>query len=167
MKLNREKVFLILNGVGGHKSEMISFIDSFILDENKYSKLNYIQMGSPIDNVNFIDSYPLVDIRHKTSNTKSILMAIKSVFMVINNIINITKKFDVEVVITTGPGICILPSFILKYLFKTKIIYFESSCMFYSKTFTGKVMYKIADLFLIQNKSLLKIYPKSNFVGRL
>lgn len=46
-----------------------------------------------------------------------------------------------------------------------KVIYIESFAKVNSATLTGKVMYKIADVFYVQWPEMLKIYPKAKCVG--
>lgn len=75
-------------------------------------------------------------------------------------------QYENITVISTGPGISLLPSFIVK-LMGGKVIHLETWSRFYSKSFTGRFMYYLSDLFLVQNKTLLELYPKAKYSGRL
>ena len=46
-----------------------------------------------------------------------------------------------------------------------KIIYIETMANINRKTQTGRLIYPIADLFIVQWESMLKIYPKAIYGG--
>lgn len=69
-------------------------------------------------------------------------------------------KFKPDVVVTTGAHTCVAMCYIAK-LFKKKIIYIESFANIESKTLTGRLIYPIADIFIVQWHSMLKLYPKA------
>ena len=50
-------------------------------------------------------------------------------------------------------------------IFGSKIIYIETFANINSKTITGSLVYKFADLFIVQWESMLKLYPKAEFGG--
>ena len=52
-------------------------------------------------------------------------------------------------------------------LFKAKIIYIETLAKIDSLSITGKNVYKIADKFYVQWKSLADKYEKAEYIGRL
>ena len=60
---------------------------------------------------------------------------------------------------TAGP-ICCLGKF-----FGTRIIYIETFANMTSKTITGKLLYPIADKFIVQWESMKDIYPKATYGG--
>ena len=47
----------------------------------------------------------------------------------------------------------------------SKIIYIESFANIKTKTITGKLLYPIADKFIVQWESMLELYPKATFGG--
>jgi beta-1,4-N-acetylglucosaminyltransferase len=73
-----------------------------------------------------------------------------------------------KILFSSGAEIA-LPSFYIgKFLFRTKLIYLECSAQVYHPSLTGKWVYPITDLFLVQWKSLLRHYgPKAKYVGGL
>jgi len=72
-----------------------------------------------------------------------------------------------DVIITTGGGIAIPISFLGK-LMRKKIGFIESSSRVKTPSLTGKILYPIADLFLVQWKCLLKRYgKKARYEGRV
>ena len=60
---------------------------------------------------------------------------------------------------TAGPICC------LGKIFGSRIIYIETFANIRSKTVTGRLIYHFADLFIVQWKSMLKLYPKATYGG--
>ena len=58
-----------------------------------------------------------------------------------------------------------IPICIYAKLFGKKIIYIESMARINSPSATGKLVYKFADLFIIQWEELRKFYPKAVYGG--
>lgn len=160
------KNILIINGTGGHRYEMQRLL-SHIKPELVVKGISAIQLGEAINDDLIVDSYYLSDIRHKSSKIKTVYMALSSFAYCIINSIKIGRKYNISTVLSTGPGLCILPSILMRFLFGSKVIYFETGCMFYNKTLTGFIMSRVADVFVVQNEELLKVYPDSIYLGRL
>jgi len=77
----------------------------------------------------------------------------------------LTEKPDI--IVTNGGGIAI-PMAYLGKLFDKKIIYIESLSRVVNPSLTGKVLYPIADLFLVQWKFLIERYgSKAEYGGRV
>ena len=60
---------------------------------------------------------------------------------------------------TAGPMCCI------GKIFGSKIIFIESMANITTKTITGRLIYKFADLFIVQWESMLSLYPKAKYGG--
>ncbi len=73
-------------------------------------------------------------------------------------------KFKPDVIVTTGAHTCVAMCYIAK-IFRKKVIYIESFANIETKTLTGKLIYPIADKFMVQWKSMLKLYPKAIYEG--
>ncbi len=73
--------------------------------------------------------------------------------------ITILLREKPDVIITTGAGVVIPTCYIAKILGK-KIIFIESFCRIFEKSFTGRLIYPIAGLFLIQWKELSGKYGR-------
>lgn len=69
-------------------------------------------------------------------------------------------------IISTG-GVIGVPFAIISKFTKAKIIFIETFARVYDGTRTGKFMYKHADLFIVQWKRLLKVYPKAIYGGSI
>lgn len=60
---------------------------------------------------------------------------------------------------TAGPMCCI------GKILGSKIIYIETLANINTKTITGRIIYRFADLFIVQWESMLKLYPKAKYGG--
>jgi UDP-N-acetylglucosamine:LPS N-acetylglucosamine transferase len=83
-------------------------------------------------------------------------------------ILFIFLKEKPDILFSTGSEIAIPSFYFGKFLFQTKLIYLECSAQVYQPSLTGKWVYPITDLFLVQWAPLLKRYgPKAKYVGGL
>lgn len=71
-----------------------------------------------------------------------------------------------DVVVSTGV-LATIPICLLAKLFGKKLVYIESFAKVTSGTETGKLLYRFADQFYVQWKSMLKVYPKAIYKGRI
>jgi len=71
-----------------------------------------------------------------------------------------------DLIISTGAGVVIPFCYIGKF-FGSKIIFIETLAAIFKPSFSGKLIYPIADLFIVQWKKLLKFYPKAVYGGTL
>ncbi len=151
---------LFISSTGGHLSEimqlspMFSRYDFHIITENTKSnqrlleqypnRVNYLLYGTK----DHLLSYPF----------KLIINCFKSLYFYIK----IRPKYIVTTgAHTAGPMCCI------GKLLGSKIIFIESYANICTKTITGRLVYPFADLFLVQWKSMLKLYPKAVYKGKI
>ena len=67
----------------------------------------------------------------------------------------------------TGVQTCALPICIIGKIFGSKVIYIETFANRNKKTATGRLIYPIADLFIVQWEDMLKLYPKAVYGGSI
>lgn len=148
------KKVLFISSTGGHLSEMLQLKDLFkkydyhIITENtksnknlkkKYpNKVNYLVYGTKDHKI----IYPF----------KLLYNSFKSLFLYF--------KIHPDYIITTGAHTAGPMCYIAK-IFGSKIIYIETFANIETKTITGKLIYPIADLFIVQWDNMLKFYPKA------
>ncbi len=73
-----------------------------------------------------------------------------------------------KILFSSGAEIAIPAFYIGKFLFGSKLIYLECSAQVYNPSLTGKWVYPITDLFLVQWEDLLRQYgPEAKYVGGL
>jgi len=75
-------------------------------------------------------------------------------------------KIRPKYIVTTGTHTA-GPMCVLGKIFGSKIIYIETFANKHTKTATGRLIYKFADLFIVQWKEMLKIYPKAKLGGSI
>ena len=69
-----------------------------------------------------------------------------------------------DFIVTTGALIS-FPFCVIAKLMRAKVIYIETFARVNDRSLTGRLVYPIADLFLVQWESLLELYPKAIYVG--
>jgi beta-1,4-N-acetylglucosaminyltransferase len=143
------KIALICNG-GGHLTEMLFLLEAF---ENH--KIFFITNDDP--RINDVE-YKKFLIEYIGTNPWKLIKAFIITF-------NIFIKEKPDIIISTGAEMAI-PSFILARIMGIKTIYIESLARVKNKSKTGRILYYIADVFLVQWINLLKKYgKKARFEG--
>lgn len=96
----------------------------------------------------------------------------KDRFFAFKMIVNFVKTIMIwlkekpDYVITTGAMVALPMAFMAKMCGK-KLIYIESFARVYDGSKTGKLLYKYADLFIVQWESLKEVYPKAVYGGSI
>ena len=160
---NKEKIIISAFGGGGHEAQMNRLMLNIGPKLNeKVVILSDVEKKYPWSEKTFI----LNEVRSKYR--RDYFSAVKRVIGNLKLFITINNTFDIRSMITTGPGIGFILAVYLKF-FKPSctIIHVETWSRFYSKSLTGKLMYKLADKFYVQNKELLLLYPNAIYSGRL
>lgn len=152
------KKVLFISSTGGHLTELLELkkiynkYDSYIVTEKTKSNLslkeefgkktNYLFYGTKDHLISYIFICPI--------------NFIKSLYLFF--------KIRPNYIITTGAHTAIPMCYIAK-LFRKKIIYIETFANINTKTLSGKLVYPIADLFIVQWENMLKLYPKATYGG--
>jgi beta-1,4-N-acetylglucosaminyltransferase len=158
-------VMLAIFGAGGHRTEMHLLLNYFV-KANRMTAMPLISIGpSPLD-CGVVAHYQITDVRDKHSRFKSLLLVLPSVFKQVGTTLKILRAHKVNAVLSTGPGLCIIPMLVMR-LFGVKTVFVETYCRFNSRSFTGRVMCKLAHRFLVQNKQQLDLYPGAEYCGRV
>lgn len=154
---NMPKKVLFIASTGGHLSELLQLkslfkkYDSSLITEKtkstidlkeKYKKVNYLVYGTR---------------EHKfTYPFKFLYNCFKSLILYI--------KIKPNVIVTTGTHTAVPMCYIGK-LFGSKIIFIETFANSKTKTASGKLVYPIADTFIVQWESMLELYPDAIYGG--
>lgn len=152
------KKVIFISSTGGHLSELLQLKPMF----DKYDFRLVTEKTK--SNLWLKDEY-LNKVDYLVYGTKSSFLSypFKLFYNSVKSLI-IYLKFRPDVIITTGthtagPMCCIAK------LFGSKVIYIETLANIYTKTITGRLIYHIADLFVVQWESMLKLYPKAKYGG--
>lgn len=152
------KKVLFISSCGGHLTELLQLSPMFkdynyhIITEktknNLYLKKKYK------DKINFLiygtKDYPL------TYPFKLLANCFLSLFYFL--------KLKPEYIVTTGVHTA-GPMCLIAHLFKRKVIYIETFANAHSKTATGRLIYKFADLFIVQWESMKEVYHDATYGG--
>lgn len=71
-----------------------------------------------------------------------------------------------DVIIANGGGV-VVPFCYISKLFGKKIIFIESFSRVFEPSLTGKLVYPLSDLFIVQWKQLIKFYKNAKFGGQI
>lgn len=154
----KKKKVLFISSTGGHLKELLQLkkifgkYDSYLITEKTDStkklkdeykeKMGYMVFGTK----DHMLTYPF--------------KLLANCFISVYYFIKIRPKYIVTTGTHTAGPICYLGK-----IFGSKIIYIETMANINRKTQTGRLIYPIADLFIVQWKSMLKIYPKAVYGG--
>ncbi|MBQ2873325.1 MAG: polysaccharide biosynthesis protein [Bacilli bacterium] len=154
----KKKKVMFISSTGGHLDELMELkpmfdkYDYHIVTEktksnvklkSKYQKrISYLVYGTK----DYMLTYPF----------KLLYNCFKSLFIYIK----VRPKYIVTTgAHTAGPMCC------LGKIFGSKIIYIETFANSKTKSATGSIIYKFADLFIVQWETMLELYPKATFGG--
>ena len=160
--MRKEGCALFIYGEGGHRAQMNRLMKR-IGEDIKKTK---ITLSDYKIKENWSDKHYITrEFRNKYSSFISVLR-----FNQLHQIkvcMQIHKAHRIKVVVSTGPGVALIPAFYFKYIAGAKIIHLETWSRFETKSFTGTIMSSIADEFYVQHKTLLNQYKKAKFSGVL
>ena len=154
----KQKKVLFISSTGGHLSELLELSPLFSkydyelitektksnlkLKEKYKKKLHFLIYGTK----DYILTYPF----------KLLANCFISLFLYL--------KIRPDYIVTTGAHTA-GPMCCIGKILSSKIIYIESYANIKTKTVTGRLVYFFADLFLVQWKDMLKLYPKATYAG--
>lgn len=139
---------------GGHWEELMCLKE--IADEHETFYIT--EEGGQATDSNVQNIYVLPQINR---NETHFLFHLVKLFY---NAYIIIKKEKPGLIVTTG-ALLAFPFCLIAKLRGAKLIYIESFARVNNASLTGKLLYHFADLFLVQWKSILKVYPKAKYVG--
>ena len=160
MQKNKKKKVLFISSTGGHFNELLQLkplfekYDYHIITEKdamtkgfkkQYNnKISYMLYGTRAHMFKYIFQF--------------IIDCILSVFYFI--------KIRPEYIVTTGTHTA-GPICVFGKIFRKKIIFIETFANKHTKTATGRIIYKFADLFIVQWEEMLEIYPEAVLGGSI
>ncbi len=155
------KKVLFIASTGGHLSELMQLKELF-----KYYDYHIVTEKTKT-NVSLKDEYK-DKIDFLIFGTKDHFLTYPFKFF-INCLksIRLYHKIKPEFIITTGTHTAVPIIFYAKLFHKkkTKVIFIETFANSVTRTLSGKMIYKRADLFVVQWKSMQKLYPKATYGG--
>lgn len=157
----KKKKVLFISSTGGHLEELMQLkelfdkYDYYIITEKTKSNIN-LKAKYP-KKVSFLIYGSYTTFRKKiTYPFKLFLNTIKSLIL----FIKIRPKYIVSTGAHTAGPMCLIGK-----LFGSKIIFIETFANSETKSKTGSIVYKFADLFIVQWEDMLKLYPNAVYGG--
>ena len=150
------KKVLFVSSTGGHLNELLQLkktmkkYDSYLITEKtkstkklktEFKNIKFFKYGTK-SHISYIYIFPY--------------NCIKGLYYLL--------KINPDVIVTTGAHTGTIMCYIGK-IFRKKIIFIETFANINSKSMSGRLVYPIADLFIVQWKNMLKQYPKAQYWG--
>ena len=155
-----KKKVLFISSTGGHLNELLQLSPLFgKYDYKIITEKDKISEGLKEKYKDRIEYLPYGTRSH-------LLKYIFIYFYLILKTIYLYFKIRPKVIVTTGTHTA-GPMCYLGKIFGSKIIYIETFANIDRKTATGRLIYPIADLFIVQWEEMLKLYPKAVYGGQI
>ena len=150
------------------------------LDEKKYSPCYSILANTDSTSESKINlcSNPLIlnskflTIQRSREVNQPWMQTVYYSIIALFNSIYMVWKYEPALILCNGPGTCVPLCFaivILRILgiacFSTKIVFVESFCRVQSLSLSGKLLYPISDIFVVQWPDLAIKHPKAQYLG--
>lgn len=169
-KGKRPVCLLIIMGSGGHTSEMVKLISNLDL-RTKYKPVHFLVSEDDTLSRNKIAQYTTesggyVHITRRSRKVgQSYLTSVITTLVASYDALMLCLRIRPEVIICNGPGTCIPMCLISKMVLRTIVIFVESFCRVESLSLSGKILYFVADHFVVQWPLLKTRYPRSIYLG--
>ncbi|WP_158736856.1 PssD/Cps14F family polysaccharide biosynthesis glycosyltransferase [Alteribacillus sp. YIM 98480] len=157
MSKKRKKV-LFISSVGGHLTQLMQLKPLF----EKYDY--YLVTEKTEVTAAMKNKHPMSFLVYGARNYP-ISYLLKFSFNCLKSL-GIFLKERPDVVVTTGVHTAVPMCYIAKF-FRKKVVFIESFAKTSSPTLSGKLVYPIADLFIVQWETMLKHYPKAVHGGSI
>ena len=148
------KKVLFISSTGGHFTELMKFEKMFIM--YKFFIITEKDITTEFLKEKYKEKVGYLPYCTRSNMGRYCLIffyvILKSIFFYI--------KIKPDVIVSTGTHTAIPICFIAK-IFRKKIIYIETYANITQKTLTGRILYPIADLFIVQWQEMKKQYPKA------
>ena len=155
-----KKKVMFISSTGGHLNELMQL--SSIFNNYNYS----IVTEKDKTNLNLKEKFKGKVYFLPYGTRAKIFTYIFKYFFLCLKTIYLYIKIRPKIIVTTGTHTA-GPMCYLGKVFKSKIIYIETFANSKKKTATGKLIYPIADLFIVQWKEMLEVYPKAVYGGSI
>ena len=153
-----KKVIFISSG-GGHLEELLAL-------KKLFNDVDYTIISEKTDSTLFLkDKYK--NVKYLIYGTQDHLLAYLFIFP-INIILSffIFLKIRPDFVVSTGTHTAV-PMCKIAHLFKKKVVWIETMANITTGTKAGKMIYPIADKFIVQWPELLEVYPRAEYWGSI
>ena len=155
----KKKKVLFISSTGGHLNELLQL--NILFEKYDY----HIVTEKDESTKKLKDKYKDKIIYLPYGTRQKLFRYIFIYFYLCLKTIYIFLKIRPKYIVTTGTHTA-GPMCYLGKIFRSKIIYIETVANINKKTVTGRLIYPISDLFIVQWKEMLKLYPKAIYGGK-
>eukprot|EP01041_Mallomonas_annulata_P007681 gene7681-15725_t len=170
---------MIIFGSGGHTSEMLKLIAGF--EEKRYSPAYFVLAQSDITSMDKIKNTEqqlpfkqpqFLRISRSREVKQSWLSSFFTTLLALFESIGLILKYKPQLILCNGPGTCVPICFAawlarILFIYKPHIIFVESFCRVETLSLSGKLLYYIADKFVVQWPELASKYDKAEYIGKI
>jgi beta-1,4-N-acetylglucosaminyltransferase len=158
-----EKVILVIYGRGGHQEQMRRLLTHL---RQTAPDMKFVSIADAADKFDSNKHFICPEPRDKFSHWRAPFSLIYTSTVSFIQCLVLSYRYDISGIVSTGPGMVVLPSVVFRLMGKP-VTFIESWSRFYTGSLTGHVMYRIATSFYVQNASMLSVFPKAKYAGRL
>ncbi|MCS6843381.1 MAG: UDP-N-acetylglucosamine transferase subunit ALG14 [Caldilineales bacterium] len=158
---------LVVLGEGGHTRQMLTLLDQLgpqydyhylMADQDRLSEAQ-IRLPGPVYRVR----RPRTKVEGRTDPLPvALLQTLRSLF----EVWPLLRRIRPDVVLANGPSVAV-PVVLLGKLAGARVIWLETASRVYSLSASARIVYPLADLFIVQWPQLRQRYPKAVYAGRL
>ena len=153
---------MIVLGEGGHTKEMLSLVDLLGTDY-KFSYL--LVRGDELSEEKIIVPGRLYFAKRPRDKAHNLILDVfKTVRCGWDSLTALCRERP-DAVISCGPAVGVPPCLVAKLL-GVKVIFVETGSRVRALSMTGRIVYRFADLFLVQWPQLQDLYPRAVYAGR-
>ncbi|MFH1845470.1 MAG: PssD/Cps14F family polysaccharide biosynthesis glycosyltransferase [bacterium] len=154
--------FLIVLGEGGHTKEMIQLADQLGPD-HQYSYL--LVQGDDLSKGKITRQGPIHWARRPRDKTHNFILDSYKTIQCGWHAWRALRKEQPDAILSCGPSVG-APACLVAKLMGVKVIFVETGSRVTALSMTGKIVYRFADLFIVQWPQLAKNHSQAVFGGR-
>jgi beta-1,4-N-acetylglucosaminyltransferase len=177
---------LVVLGSGGHTKEMLTMLRG--LNPQHYHPIVFVRAASDArsegmvktsftsssasTSTSVIKPSAILTVPRSRSVGQSWLTTPLTTLQALVASIVLVAEQQPDVILCNGPGTC-LPICMAGYALRfwgvkhVKVIFVESFCRVKSLSLTGRLLYRVADRFIVQWQGLREKYPQAEYLGQL
>lgn len=151
------KKVLFISSTGGHLSELMKL-------EPLFKQYNYNIITEKDKTTSNLSNKYKGRVYYLPYCTRSKIFKYFFIYpYVILKSFNLFVRIRPDIIVSTGTHTTV-PMCYFGKLFKKKVIYIETYANITRKSLSGKIVYPISDLFIVQWKQMQKLYPRAMYI---
>lgn len=154
---------LVVLGEGGHTKELVKLVD-LLGAEYEYGYV--LVHDDELSEQKLTVPGPVFRVRRPRDKEHRLLRDLWKTLTCFLQALRIVQRFRPKAMLSTGPGVAVPVALACK-LIGVRLVFVETGSRVTALSTTGRIMYRLADLFLVQWEPLAKKYPRAVYAGRL